>query len=362
MTQKLTSRERVRRAINREPHDRIPRYETFWEDTIQRWEKDGVSKARERALEELEADMAEVSSFFWPSPYPGRYEKSHETEDTIVLRDEWGGTFRQFKNQQTTPEHLGWECESPDIWRKEFRPRIEQFSDFLNPKPILEASRKGEQESKWRFSIGVEPFECLRKLIGDEATMINIIEEPEWIEEMAEVITSCNLRIFDRLYADGVRAEGLWIYGDMAFNHSTFCSPRQYREIIWPQHKRMCDWAHDHGMKLIYHSDGNVNAVVPDYIAAGIDVLHPMESKAGMDLRTLVPKHGANISFFGNIDVMKMIRGDEEELEEEIRLKLEAGKQKNGYIYHSDHSVPPQVSFPLYQKIISWVKKYGSYE
>ena len=31
-------------------------------------------------------------------------------------------------------------------------------------------------------------------------------------------------------------------------------------------------------------------------------------------------------------------------------------------MYHSDHSVPPQVSWKTYQAIIGLIKKYGNYD
>ena len=44
------------------------------------------------------------------------------------------------------------------------------------------------------------------------------------------------------------------------------------------------------------------------------------------------------------------------------RSKIAAGKATKGYIYHSDHSDPPQVSWETYQFIIEWVNRYGRYE
>jgi len=32
-----------------------------------------------------------------------------------------------------------------------------------------------------------------------------------------------------------------------------------------------------------------------------------------------------------------------------------------GYAYHSDHSVPPQVSWDTYRAIIGFVERYGTY-
>ena len=48
-------------------------------------------------------------------------------------------------------------------------------------------------------------------------------------------------------------------------------------------------------------------------------------------------------------------------VEHEVRSKLEAGMSIKGYLYHSDHSVPPQVSWETYQFIVELVNRYGNY-
>ena len=58
---------------------------------------------------------------------------------------------------------------------------------------------------------------------------------------------------------------------------------------------------------------------------------------------------------------MKMITNDLDLIEEEIASKFSASMAHRGYIYHSDHSVPPQVSWETYQAIIRLVEKYGRY-
>ena len=55
------------------------------------------------------------------------------------------------------------------------------------------------------------------------------------------------------------------------------------------------------------------------------------------------------------------IRGDRDELEHEVRTKLAAGMANHGYSYHSDHSVPPQVSWDTYQFIIELLNRHGNY-
>jgi uroporphyrinogen decarboxylase len=279
-----------------------------------------------------------------------------------VVLDGQGKRVRYWKHKSGTPEHLGFECDSREVWEKTFKPALLKNAMQLNLKTTADAFQAGRSAGKWTHFTGVESFEETRSLIGDEISLMAMVEDPEWLVDVAETFTDVTLGNFDAALAAGIRPDGLWIYGDMAFKTSTMCSPAMYKELFWPQHKRFADWAHANGMKAIYHTDGNVNGVIDLYIEAGFDCLQPLETKAGMDVRNLSPRCGDRLALFGNIDVMLMITNDRDLIEQEIVSKFAAGMATKGYAYHSDHSVPPQVSWSTYQFIMDCVKKYGNYQ
>lgn len=284
-----------------------------------------------------------------------------EDEQTKVVRDGQGKIVRYWKHKSGTPEHLAFECDSREIWESTFKPALLKNWRQIDIGEIKAAYQRARDCEKWTHLTGVEPFEETRAVMGDEISLIAMAEDPEWIQDVAVTFTDVILRNFQTVIDAGIRPDGLWIYGDMAFKSSTMCSPAMYRELIWPQHKRLADWAHANGMKFIYHTDGDVNSVMDLYIEAGFDCLQPLETKAGMDIRKLCPKYGDRISYFGNIDVMEMITNDIERIEAEIVSKFAAGKACRNYAYHSDHSVPPQVSWKTYQEIIRMIDQYGNY-
>jgi len=96
-------------------------------------------------------------------------------------------------------------------------------------------------------------------------------------------------------------------------------------------------------------------------IEAGFDCLEPLEVKAGMDLIELKKNFGDWLTFMGGIDVRAMAHLDPAVIEEEIRTKIPVAMKGGGYIFHSDHSVPHNVSFQQYEHTINLVKKYGTY-
>jgi len=90
-------------------------------------------------------------------------------------------------------------------------------------------------------------------------------------------------------------------------------------------------------------------------------VIQPLQAHSGLDVRTLKPRYGQHLTFWGNIDARKM-SDTPEALEAEVRDKLAVAKEGGGYIYHSDHSVPPEVSFDRYQWLMNdLLVRYGSY-
>ncbi|MEI6499654.1 MAG: uroporphyrinogen decarboxylase family protein, partial [Armatimonadota bacterium] len=66
-------------------------------------------------------------------------------------------------------------------------------------------------------------------------------------------------------------------------------------------------------------------------------------------------------TFFGNINNDVLARGDREEIREEVTSKVLAAKPGGGYIWHSDHSVPPTVSLASYRYAVELAREFGQY-
>ncbi len=356
----MTPRERFLRMLERRDHDRIPRHDGYWPETIARWQREGFTGDWAAALRWLQSDIAGVC-WSWPVPFPGREEILGEDAETKLVRGNQGKVERYWKNKWGTPEHVEFGCASREKWEQEYKPALLQSGTNFKVADALQSAATARTENKFAVLQGIESFEGMRQLVGDELLLPSFAEDPEWIRDMSRTYTDLILRDFQSVLAAGGQADGVWVFGDVGYNSGPFFSPQMYRELIWPDHKRLCDWAHAHGMKFIYHTDGDVRKLIDLFVEAGFDCIQPMEAKANMDVRQLAPRYGRQLSFFGNIDMTVAIRGNRDELENEVRTKLAAGMANRGYAYHSDHSVPPQVSWDTYQFIIQCVEKYGRY-
>jgi len=156
----------------------------------------------------------------------------------------------------------------------------------------------------------------------------------------------------------GVVYDGVFMPADLGYRNATLFAPRLYNELVWPAHKKIVDYQHEHGRQVICHSCGKIDVLIPKFIEAGFDAIQPLEAKCGQDVRELKKLYGGKIAFFGNIDIRKL-SGTRKDVEEEVVSKIEVAKQGGGYIFHSDHSVPPTVSFENYCYAVELVRKHG---
>lgn len=360
MPVELTSQERMARMLERRDHDRIPRSDVYWPETIKRWQGEGLAGGVEEVNNFLCGDVADLS-WSWPVPFPGREEIVAEDDETKVVRNNMGNVLRWWKNKWGTPEHISFGCDSANKWFGEYKPALLRARPSLNLSWTREQVAEAEIARKYRVTRSVESFEAMRQLLGDEAILMAMAAEPDWVRDMSRTYTDLLLKEHQMVLDAGAQPDALWVYGDVGYNHGTFFSPEMYRELVLPDHRRMCDWAHARDLKFIYHSDGDVRTFLDLFVEAGFDCIQPLEAKARMDVRQLAPRYGSRLSFFGNIDMTVALRGDRGELEHEVRSKLAAAMPHHGYAYHSDHSVPPQVSWDTYRFLIDLVDRFGNY-
>ncbi|MDA0321630.1 MAG: hypothetical protein O2923_02790 [Verrucomicrobia bacterium] len=359
MPKSMTSRERVNAAMQRRDHDRIPRNDGPWPETYERWKQEGMQndEAFERVLRRDFSGLC----WTWPVPFPGRHEVLEETDETQLVRGSMGKIERSWKDKSGTPEHVDFDCDSRDKWEIVYKPALLATDPHVSPTDAGKALGAARALEHWTHYSGIESFEAMRQLVGDVVLMTAMADDPEWVRDMSSTYTDLILRDFDALMEADVAPDGVWVFGDIGYRNGPFFSPRMYDELILPDHRRIGDWAHARGLKYIYHTDGDVRSLIPGLLNAGADCIQPMEAKAGMDVRELAPMYGDRLTFFGNIDMTVACTNDKALVEEEVCSKLEAGMANKGYIYHSDHSVPPGVSWETYQFIIELLDRHGVY-
>jgi uroporphyrinogen decarboxylase len=185
--------------------------------------------------------------------------------------------------------------------------------------------------------------------------------DPDWVKDMVVTYAQLTIDLLDILFSREGFPDGIWFYEDMGYRLHPFMSPRMYREIILPGHRLTVQWAKTRGLPVIMHSCGFIEPLIPGLLEAGIDCLQVIEVKAGMDLIKLYQAYGDQLSFMGGIDVRVLYNNDRHEIDTELEKKIPIVKGHYGYVLHSDHSIPSNVTHDTYQYFIDKGVALGRY-
>jgi uroporphyrinogen decarboxylase len=185
-------------------------------------------------------------------------------------------------------------------------------------------------------------------------------DDPDWICDMFEAYLSTSISLCQKILDAGYEFDGVLWYDDMGYKGAPFFSPALYRELLKPYHKRAVDWAHERGLVTELHSCGYIEPLLADVVDTGVEMLNPLEVKAGMDPSRLKSLYGDKLAFHGGInaqlwDKPELVRA---EMERIIPVMKEGG----GYVFASDHSIPNSVSFAQMTQIVELAKRLGSYQ
>lgn len=352
----MTPQERLTTVLARGIPDRVPIHDTYWEVTVRRWHEEGLP-AGVSPEEYFQTEIVRIAGDY-TMQFPIRVEE--ETDRYRLYRDGNGARRKDLLTPDGwTPQWLDFTIRSMDDWR-EHRYRMAYNDTRIHPS-TLETYHRARRQNRFVVYSGHACFHPTWAKIGMENELMAMVDDAEFVTELFASHTQLMIALYEGMRRQGMTFDAAWFFDDLGWTAAPLISPEMYRELVFPHHKRLCDYFAAKGLKTILHSDGNVGPLIPHFIDAGFAALHPLEAKAGLDVRDLKGQYGDRLVLFGNIDVRKL-SGAREEIEEEIRTKFTVVKEGGGYIYHSDHSVPSSVSFSQYCFALEMVKLYGKYD
>ena len=197
-------------------------------------------------------------------------------------------------------------------------------------------------------------------VIGLEDTMKLVYEDRDFIEEMLEASTQYWVRFCKAAVANGV--DFVWTADDVAFKTGLFLPPKLMREMWMPKLKRIHEPALAAGKPLMFHSDGNIDELVPMLLEAGVSCINPMDPY-GVDYSSFKKKWGGLACLSGNIDIeFPLAHGTPEQVDADVKAHMEVLKPGGGYVCGSSHSIVNYIPHENFIAMLNAIHKYGLYE
>ena len=284
----MTSRERVRAALNHTAPDRAPR---------DLWALPYISLFRKKELDDLLRKYP--LDFESPEFSPGSSDKDLQKYARAgTYTDEWGSVW-----------HVG----EPGVVGEVKEPILEDWSRLERFMPPRNATRTEEWdhvnrmcEASTKFMISAtcaRPFERLQFLRGTENLYIDLAYDTPEVRTLISMVHEYYLNevsLWARTSVDAVM-----LMDDWGSNTSLLISPEMWRAIFKPIYKDYCEKIHREGKFVFFHSDGNIEAIYPDLIEVGVDVLN--SQLFCMNIDRLGAMYSGKITFWGEIDRQRIL-------------------------------------------------------
>lgn len=157
---------------------------------------------------------------------------------------------------------------------------------------------------------------------GMEAAFMNIVSEPEIFRAVIDRITAFYLKA-NGIFFEATRGklDAVLIGNDFGSQNGLMLSRDLIREFVWPGTRQLVEQAKSYGLKVIHHSCGAIQELIPDLIDIGVDVIHPIQALAtGMSAEELHSRFVGKTSFCGGVDAQNLlVRGTPEAVAARVR-------------------------------------------
>lgn len=294
----MKSRERVMKAMRHEPVDRVPLFYRDVPEVRQRLLRDLNLNTYDELLDRLQID------FRWVEP---AYVGPPLDNPDGTRRDIWGLNYRytSFSGEAGYWELTGRpfaKFEEPEELDNWIWPSLDWF-DF--------STLKAQCERYDGYAIMTAPgcaspnlIQLMEAMCGEDKAWIDVLAEPDFFDALAEKITSFNEAFIDRmLEAAGGQIDFMRIGDDYGSQQSLTVGPEPWRDRVQPFLKRYAAVAKKHGAYYYHHSCGAIRELIPDLLAAGVDVLDPLQVTArGMVPAELHAEFADRVVFSGGVD------------------------------------------------------------
>jgi hypothetical protein len=276
----LTKRERVERTLHLQPVDRVALHDqvSYNPGVISIYTGRPIT-GFDYTREDVGLVVRRTLDACFPPVNPVGTDRFTDEDGFVIQHDNWTSwtVSRPFSDVAGAREFLLRKTErileapfDAERERAEYRAYMSGLQRLVGETVIID------------YSINVGFCDCWSRL-GLDLFVYLYQDDPQVVSDYIEAVTVTGVRRVHAV-ADLALSPVVLIAEDFATKQGPIFSP----QLLWKEHfprvRRLTEAWHAHGLKVIYHSDGNYRRVVPDLIECGVDGFYCLEPSNGMDI------------------------------------------------------------------------------
>jgi len=376
----LTSRERVRLALNHQEADRVPiefgggvssfheklyndvgKYFglEYWKQWTSNW---GTFKFDERLLRKLNVDFRHL----W---FGGNSWKPVKIFDDGTFTDLWRIRYKVIDGVYANI------VENPLRSAKTIKDVENYFSSLPDPKDVAETATKGlEDEAEYllkntEYAIKGEPmwshFELCQWIRGMDQFFIDLVQNEELAESMFKNLFNYQTKLYEiYLKKVGKYLDVIWVSDDLGAQDRLLIGKDLTVKFVKPWQKKRIDFIRERApqAKIFLHSCGSNYDFIPDLIEIGLDGLNPLQPFAkNMEPEKLKREFGDKLLFMGGLDHQFILTKSVDKIKAFVERLVNAYAPGGGYIFSSTHVIPASASVEGVIAAFEHVLEVGKY-
>ena len=125
---------------------------------------------------------------------------------------------------------------------------------------------------------------------------------------------------------------------DFGFNKGPFISPRHFGEFVAPYLTEIVGTVHDLGRKALLHSDGDINKLLDQIYATGVDGYQSVDPQGHMDIKA-VRERFPDWILMGNVHCGMLQDTNEKKIRESVQYCMNYGGVGRQYIFSTSNCI-----------------------
>jgi uroporphyrinogen decarboxylase len=235
-------------------------------------------------------------------------------------------------------------------------------SRYIFPPPVKEQIKKqmavfkGQPWDTFRMvNAGFTLYERAWSMRGIENTLMDMILNEDFISELFDKIVDYNIAAMDMAISECNDFDALYFGDDWGQQRGLIIRVPMWEKFIGPQIAKLLEYAKKRGKFTVLHSCGDIEALFPHLIEAGLDVYDTFQPEI-YDIKAVKKKYGSNLSFLGGISTQTLLpNAAPKQVEAITRETMEIMGESGGYIAAPTHDIPDDV--PV-ENILAMIKAF----
>lgn len=209
--------------------------------------------------------------------------------------------------------------------------------------------------------LGTTIFETSWVLTGMNKLFFDFIENKPFANYLLDYITE--MRRFQVRRSAEAGVDNIQLGDDIGTQRGMMMSPEMWREWSKERMRSIISVAKkvDPEVVISYHSDGNIEKVIPELIEIGIEVLNPVQPEC-MDPAKLKKRYGDKLAFWGTMGTQStMPFATPEEVRKVVKQRIETVGKNGGLLIAPTHVLEPEVPWENILAFFEAVEEFGKY-